>query len=98
MENEIVPSDLQCDVFVFYISDNGSPHFVQKCGIRIPLFIVAKPHHKLEKDGNVKITFSVNKPVVNLLSLYNGMQTIIKFSILLFFVNYYTCIPICSYL
>ncbi|XP_035705356.1 protein PTHB1-like isoform X2 [Folsomia candida] len=74
VENEIVPSDLQCDVFVFYISDNGSPHFVQKCGIRIPLFIVAKPHHKLEKDGNVKITFSVNKPVVNLLSLYNDFN------------------------
>lgn len=72
--NLATPSDLQCDIHVFYVSDSGSPHFVQKNGVKIPLFVVAKACEYVEKDADCKLTFSVNKPAVNLVQLYNGMS------------------------
>ncbi|CAL8070351.1 unnamed protein product [Orchesella dallaii] len=72
--NLATPSDLQCDIYVFYVSDNGSPHFVQKSGVKIPLFVVAKPSESLEKEAECKLTFSVNKPSVNLVQLYNDFE------------------------
>lgn len=70
--NLATPSDLQCDIHVFYVSDSGSPHFVQKNGVKIPLFVVAKACEFVEKEADCKLTFSVNKPAVNLVQLYNG--------------------------
>ena len=48
------------------------PHFVSKSGIKIPLFIVARASDQLEREAEAKLTFSMNKPIINLASLYNG--------------------------
>ncbi|CAG7831161.1 unnamed protein product [Allacma fusca] len=74
LESEAIPSDLTCEVYVFYLNDTGVPHFVQKCGIKVPLFIIAKPHDQLEREADAKLTFAVNKPVMNLASLYNDFD------------------------
>jgi len=63
---------------VFYISDSGAPHLVTKCDVKIPLFIVARPQNHLEKDADVKLTFSINRAAINLPLIYNGKELIIK--------------------
>ena len=72
--SDAIPVDLACTLAVFYTSDAGVPYLVHKTGIRIPLFIVAKPSPIVDKSGNAKLTFGVNKPVLNLTSFYNGKR------------------------
>jgi len=76
-ENEAIPSDLQCEVNILYLSESGSPHYIQKSGIKIPLFIIMKPEEILDKDGEAKLTFTLNKPVLNLITIYNGKRNTI---------------------